>query len=83
MAHRQHASDDTETQRLGALVRESPTNSWIRYGSVRAPGHTCATVFTPKSLAMVSPDGANRYDLWMIGPRPLLANGESPGQALH
>ncbi len=60
--HWQHVSDYTETQRLGALVRESPTVSWIRYGSVRAPGHTCAAVFTPKTLTMISPDGT--FEQW-------------------
>ena len=27
---------------------------------------------------MVSPDGTNRYDFWMIGRGPLLANGKNP-----
>lgn len=61
-AHWKHPSDYAETQKLGALVRNSGNVAWIRYASVRAPGHTCAAVFNPQSLAMVSTDG--RYEQW-------------------
>ena len=61
-AHWMHHSDYTESQRLGQLVRKTANVAWIRYASVRAPGHTCAAVFDPRSLTMVSADG--RYEQW-------------------
>ena len=47
-----HASDYTGSHALGALVREQDTVQWIRYESVRAPGHLCAVVFSPQALSM-------------------------------
>ncbi|MBC7619070.1 MAG: RES family NAD+ phosphorylase [Candidatus Saccharibacteria bacterium] len=55
-------SDYSQTQRLGGLVRESEAVSWIRYESVRAPGHKCAAVFDPMILAMKTLDA--RYEPW-------------------
>ncbi len=55
-------ADYTQTQRLGHLVREAGRIAWIRYASVRAPGHVCAAVFQPQSLSMVTPEG--RYEQW-------------------
>jgi hypothetical protein len=60
--HWQHASDYTETQKLGQLVRDSGDVAWIRYGSVRAPGHTCAAVFDPVVLSMQS--SALQFEQW-------------------
>lgn len=57
-----HQSDYTETQKLGQLVRESNSLAWIHYTSVRATGHTCAAVFDPQSMTMVTRDG--RYEQW-------------------
>lgn len=57
-----HSSDYTETQRLGQAVRDHGLVAWIRYGSVRAPGHSCAAVFDPRSLTMVTTD--SRYEQW-------------------
>ena len=54
--HWQHPSDYTETQKLGQLVRDSGHVAWVRYGSVQAPGHTCAAVFDPVALSMHSAD---------------------------
>jgi hypothetical protein len=58
----QHPSDYTETQKLGQLVRDSGEVEWIRYGSVRASGHTCAAVFDPGSLRMQSAEG--QFEQW-------------------
>ena len=74
--HWTHASDYTETQRLGKLVRETSAVAWVRYASVRAPGHRCAAVFDPRSLAMVTTDG--RYEQWhchTTHERVTLSNG--------
>lgn len=49
-----HPSDYTETQKLGKLAAESNAIDWIHYPSSCAPGHTCAAVVNPQSLAMVS-----------------------------
>ena len=71
-----HPSDYTETQKLGALVQDTGDVAWIRYASVRAPGHTCASVFDPRSLAMVTPEG--RYEQWhchTTRDRVTLSNG--------
>lgn len=57
-----HHSDYTHTQKLGNVVREDGTASWIRYASVRAPGNTCAAVFDPRILSMVTPTG--QYEQW-------------------
>lgn len=57
-----HPSDYTETQRLGQVVRDHSLVTWIRYGSVRAPGYSCAAVFDPRGLTMVTTDG--RYEQW-------------------
>lgn len=57
-----HPSDYTHTHRLGKVVREEGTASWIHYASVRAPGHTCAAVFDPRILSMLTPEG--RYEQW-------------------
>lgn len=54
--------DYTQTQRLGSLARDAGHVAWLRYGSVRAPGHICAAVFQPQSLSMVTPEG--RYEQW-------------------
>lgn len=55
-------SDYSETQKLGGLVRNSERVKWIRYASVRAATHTCAAVFDPRCLKMVTPE--NQYDHW-------------------
>jgi hypothetical protein len=47
-----HPNDYTSSQALGALIREQDTVQWIRYESVRAPGHLCAAVFNPRVLRM-------------------------------
>ena len=60
--HWTHPSDYTETQKLGALVREAGNVAWIHYASVRAPGHACAAVFNPHSLTMRTSEG--RYERW-------------------
>jgi hypothetical protein len=52
----------SEAQRLGKLLRDSGHVAWIRYASVRASGHTCAAVFDPRSLSMVTPDG--QFEQW-------------------
>lgn len=57
-----HHSDYTTTHQLSKQVREDGSASWIRYASVRAPGNTCAAVFDPRILAMVTPEG--RYEQW-------------------
>ena len=57
-----HPSDYSETQRLGGVVRNSKKARWIRYESVRAPGHLCAAVFDPHALGMKTQDG--RYEQW-------------------
>ena len=57
-----HTSDYAETQKLGQLVRESNSVAWIHYASARATGHTCAAVFDPLSLTMVTKD--SRYEQW-------------------
>lgn len=49
-----HPADYSEPQRLAAEVRAQDTVQWIRYESVRAPGHLCAVVFTPLALHMDS-----------------------------
>ena len=61
-AHWQHPSDYTETQKLGAMVRDAGNVAWIRYASVRAPAHVCAAVFDPRSLTMLTAEG--RYEQW-------------------
>ena len=58
----QHPSDYTETQKLGAMVRDAGNVAWIRYASVRAPAHVCAAVFDPRSLTMLTAEG--RYEQW-------------------
>lgn len=58
----QHHSDYTETQKLGQLVRDSSCVGWIRYGSVRAAGQTCAAVFDPGCLTMVTSD--HHFEQW-------------------
>jgi hypothetical protein len=57
-----HPADYNETQRLGKLARESGAVQWIRYGSVRAEGHTCAAVLSPQCLSMAQPEGS--YEQW-------------------
>lgn len=57
-----HHSDYSETQRLGAAVRESGAVAWIRYGSVRASNHVCAAVFDPRALTMVTPE--RQWEQW-------------------
>lgn len=47
-----HPADYTETHRLATQVRAQDAVQWIRYESVRAPGHACAAVFTPLALRM-------------------------------
>jgi hypothetical protein len=72
----QHPQDYTQTQRLGALVREHGGVSWMRYGSVRAPGHVCAAVFDPHSLSMITPQG--RYEQWhcqVVSDKVTFSNG--------
>ena len=54
--------DYTQTQRLGGLARDAGNVAWLRYASVRAPGHVCAAVLQPKSLSMANPEG--RYEQW-------------------
>ncbi len=54
--------DYSETQKLGQCVRSTERVKWIRYASVRAATHTCAAVFDPFSLRMVTPDG--HYEHW-------------------
>jgi RES domain len=47
-----HPSDYTGSHALGSLIRDQDTVQWIRYESVRAPGHLCAAVFNPHALRM-------------------------------
>jgi hypothetical protein len=47
-----HPSEYENSHALGALIREQDTVQWIRYESVRAPGHLCAAVFSPCALRM-------------------------------
>ena len=61
-AHWKHHSDYTETQKLGRLVKDSGAAAWIRYGSVRAEGHSCAAVFDPRSLNMEATAG--EFENW-------------------
>ena len=75
-AHWKHPTDYTETQKLGALVRAAGNVAWIRYASVRAPGHACAAVFDPRSLTLLTPEG--RYEQWhchTTRDRVTLSNG--------
>lgn len=58
----QHRIDYSETQKLGKLVQDLGDVVWIQYGSVRATGHTCAAVFDPRSLSMLSADG--QFEQW-------------------
>lgn len=55
-------TDYAQTQKLGSQVRESDAVDWIRYESVRAPGHVCAAVFDPRVLSMTTQDV--RYEQW-------------------
>ena len=57
-----HPSQYADTQALGSLAREAGHVAWIRYRSVRAPGHTCGAVFDPRALRMVTPD--MQYEQW-------------------
>jgi len=57
-----HASQYADTQTLGRLARQAGHVTWIRYRSVRAPGHTCGAVFDPRALRMVTPD--MQYEQW-------------------
>lgn len=57
-----HPSNYKETQELGQLARQAGHVAWIRYRSVRAHGHTCAAVFDPSALSMVTPD--MQYEQW-------------------
>lgn len=69
-------SDYSQTQRLGGLVRNSGTVSWIRYESVRAPEHICAAVFDPKILKMNTQEA--RYEQWhclTTNDRVTMSNG--------
>ena len=61
-AHWMHHSDYTDSQKLGELVRKNANAAWIRYASVRAPEHTCAAIFDPRSLTMVTEK--ERYEQW-------------------
>lgn len=54
--------DYTFTQQLAGAVREHGQLVWIRYGSVRAPGHVCSAVFDPRALTMVTPE--HQYKQW-------------------
>lgn len=49
-----HPTDYTNTHQLVKHVVQCPPIDWIHYRSVRAPGHTCAAVVNPQSLAMVA-----------------------------
>jgi hypothetical protein len=48
-----HGSDYTATQALADEARGRGVQ-WIRYESVRAPGHSCAAVFDVEALDMVA-----------------------------
>lgn len=71
-----HHSDYTHTNRLGKLVREDGTASWIRYASVRSPGSLCAAVFDPRILTMATPEFS--YEQWhcyVTHDRVTMSNG--------
>jgi RES domain len=57
-----HTSRYNDTQELGSLARQAGHVAWIRYKSVRAPGHTCGAVFNPNALRMVTPE--MQYEHW-------------------
>ena len=57
-----HTSRYNDTQELGSLARQAGHVAWIRYKSVRAPGHTCGAVFDPNALRMVTPE--MQYEHW-------------------